>query len=217
MKRDMDILLGAVRGERPGPGTTPEDAQPAEAVPDEAAGAVAPVLTLMPGKQMTPAQQARANAGHALRAGRKRLQVWKQKEGSVAAGLMAARPRSYAEQAAYAESHEWATKGHEGDVADLLHTEFANLIGKPGTAIGLAIAALSQHWVAAGVAFLLALGGVETLLAWAGQATAVVWLPLSVVAVVVINYLIVAWIAARDREAREQQPRASHPSTPPER
>lgn len=208
MKPDLNLdgVIAAVHGAG---GATPaaEDA----GVTTEPMAAVSVPL---PGERATPGQVARRNAADAVRAGRGRLRTWKQKEGSIAHGLMAAKPRSYAEQVAHAESHEWATKGHEGDVADLLHTEWANLIGKPGTAIGLGIAALSQHWVAGGVGFLIVLGGVETVLAKLGEMTAVVWLPLTVVAILVVNCLIVAWIAAHDREQRTQ---SAHPSTPSDR
>lgn len=204
---NLDGVLRAVHGDG---GTTPAAGETTEPM--------AAVSVPLPGERATPGQVARRDAAGVARAGRSRLREWKQKEGSIAAGLMAGKPRSYAEQAAHAGSHEWATEGHEGDVADLLHTEYANLIGKPGTAIGLTVAALSQHWVAGGVGFLVVLGGVETLLAWAGQATAVIWLPLTVVAVLVVNYLIIAWIAAHDREAREQQaPAPPRPSIPSER
>jgi hypothetical protein len=137
----------------------------------------------------------------------------RKREGGLIAAAKAGKPRSYAEQCEHAATRPWAVEGHEDGVSDLMGAEYQALVAKPGTVIGLGVAALCQN-PKVGVPVAIGAGALtELTLFVTGHSLIAVWAAVVATAVFAVNYLLLsATVTRRHEAAREAQEALEAPS-----
>jgi hypothetical protein len=118
-----------------------------EVVPAGNAGpATAPApLVLLEGDRMGQGDQMLAALAHAFRVARRRARDLSEREGGLVRGLAGGQAPSVREQHAYAAGRTWVPPGHDGGLLEGMGAIYHWLVGRPGVALGQAIAAVSAR------------------------------------------------------------------------
>jgi hypothetical protein len=126
---------------------TEDDLDLEPVVPDGIPAAVpAPApLVLLEGDRMTQRDSLLAVLAHTIRLARRRSIEVAEREGGMTRGLLGGKAPSVLEQHEYAKSRNWVPPGNDGGVIEGMGVIYHWLVGRPGVAYGLSVAAISAR------------------------------------------------------------------------
>jgi hypothetical protein len=142
-----DAPAGDDRDEREPRPAIVADAAPAdpEPVPEVTAEPAPGPLVPLEGGPMARQDQFLAALTHAFRLARRRSIELAEREGGMARGLLGGKAPSVLEQHEYAKSRNWIPPGNDGGVIEGMGVIYHWLVGRPGVAYGLSVAAISAR------------------------------------------------------------------------
>ena len=202
--KDRADLLAAAKG------MLNRDPAPLHAVPELPEGETTQPMEIVPaapaalaGRQMGFLDQARHQATYT----RQQVREARHREGGVVHRLWHGQPRSMAQHAEYVAERRWVKPGHKGGVADKGGVAFHAVIGKPGVAVGNAIAKTCSSPLAFTYTYFGVLAAAEVSLIIAGDSMIAIWIGVVHVAIIVAAVLTLSALTRQrgDDEAEDEE------------